>query len=448
MKHRLLKWSLGSIAVTAPIASVVACSGSTDGLSDAEYQKRLSDLTSEEAQLQLEIQWLTMVLKANGVEINPEKPLDNPEILPLIKFFIAKELAKDSKYLSKFGQKLSGIIKNGENVYPIEDLKNWGLLNDYLYGYKNEIDNHIEKIAEILMKETSLGFANKIYQNLLVEKYLAITKDQFAQFRKLQDEREFNFTDIQKLINKDENFLLVQKLLEKKLFIKWEVQEKNESGHWVDDSYTKQKIDAALVQFNKSTTEGNITIADGANENVTEQTLAKQLWNIDSFKINIPGTDQTVEVDLSKYLGYKGTIEQPTASEKLDFSKVTLMHAKDQTYWTGILKEDSDAKLNELVTDHISFRDINNNLKGKLTLLFGIMPLYLNDELTMKGTLFEKQLNKLAWQVYANDEKIYNDVLKYYADEKKRGGQEIKIEVKDPAVRHIWKDVKKLIYVK
>lgn len=446
MNHKILRWSLGSLVVTAPLASVIACSGPTDGLTDEEYKKRLADLTSEDAQLLLETRWLLMVLKENGIIINEKTPWESQKILELIKFYIATQIAKDANYLYKIGTKASGIIRDGKQVYISSDLAKWGLLNDYVYGYTQAIEDNIINISKVLMLETSLGFANKIYQNLLIENYLSIDKAAFANYWKLQYDREFNFTAIQNLINDGKNFLLVQNVLEQKLFLKWEVQEKIAANRWVDEKYRSQKIDSALQQF-VVTTNQDKTIADLSNTNIKKQKLVEQIWNIPPFPIKID-EETSANVTLKDYVGYQGAIGQKSASGKLDFSEVSLKDASEKTYWTGILKEDEDEKLNELVIQGIDFSDVKDILKGKLTLLFGIMPLYKDGKLTMDGSFFDDKLDKVAWQLYANNEKIYSDAMKYYADEKKKGGQDLKLTIENPDILHIWKDVKKLIYVK
>ena len=153
---------------------------------------------------------------------------------------------------------------------------------------------------------------------------------------------------------------------------------------------------------------------------------------------------------LNFILSYKGIVSQEKGFGKLDFSLEELKKSTKE-YWIGILKTRKDTSKNELITDGISLipEDAENNM-ATLIFLIGIMPIWdkENEKLTMVGSHFEKHIDSIAWLLYANDESIYNEALKYYADEKDKGGQGIKVEVAHEQLRKHWKDVEKLPFIK
>lgn len=464
---KILNFSLGALAFSAPLATVIACSnGQTDKTFD-DYAEKFGQLTSKEAKNALELTWLDSVIKSFNKDFDIEKPWENANVQKLIKFFIAEQIRKDSTYLLKLSKQLLSIVDKDKNlIYNIgdndeKDLKLLGFLQEYANGYNQTFfeetisglsKQRIELIAQVLMKERALDFSNKIYKYLIVANYLKIDKSTFEKYRKLQDEKKYNFTLQEDLINDGENFLLIKKMLEKRLFFKWEIKETTDGNKFINVS--KQKIEEALKQFILNKNGKNETIADYSNYETKKQQLNKSIWDFKgpiTLKVkDDKGNDKEITIELYTYYGYKGIVSQEKGFGKLDFSLEELKKSTKE-YWIGILKTRKDTSKNELITDGISLipEDAENNM-ATLIFLIGIMPIWdkENEKLTMVGSHFEKHIDSIAWLLYANDESIYNEALKYYADEKDKGGQGIKVEVAHEQLRKHWKDVEKLPFIK
>lgn len=456
------KWhlSLGSLLVaSAPVASVIACS-STPYL-DKISEPLFKELTSDPAEKDLWWQWLTNVIKTfdneNYKNLDFDKPWENATIKKLIKFYLSDQLRKDPLYIQKLANKLLNITKDNKPVYNTDqdnefDLDLIGMFENFSNGYNEDFFNSkIEKLgkdfgtridlfSKILMTERGIGFANDIYKHVVTSEFLAMSLEEYKEFRLKQDEKEYYITPSEELIQKNKNFLLIKKLLEKRLFFTWEIKEKQANNYFLEKN--NEKIVDALKQFIKSANEEPTeeTIADGSNHKTKNSKLDKGTWDWGQvITINVDGVDLKVEIKPYNYVGFKGISVQEKGKGKLDLS---IEHLKKSTidYWIGIIQGKKDAK--DLITSGIDFNDPDSeDKKARLELGIGIMPVWDQDKnhLSFEKSLYKNNFESIAWIIYSMNEDLFKEVETYFAEETNKGGKGIKIKIGSQKVLDHWK---------
>ncbi len=455
---KFFQWSLSLLAITAPIVTVIACSNPEKNKDDQNQDKIFADLTSKEAINMLEIEWLNMVIQTFDKDFNNENAFNNESVKKIAKFLIAEELKKDSLYLSKKAKLLLSIVnsENKKSTYKKEDLISIGFLKDYLYGYDDDFfqkestifdrkQKNINWITETLIKEPSLAFLNEIYKYKIVTEYLKITKQEYQEYMTKNQNKDYKFTETEDLINNGKNFLLIKKLLEKRLFFEWEIKEKNNENRFIDGD-NKLELEKALKHFILSQ-DGTSSIADHSGYLTQKEKLNRSIWDFgDTITLQVNG--KSVEIKLHAYLGYKGIVshKKEEGYGRLDFS-IPELKKSTKDYWIGILKNKDNLK--ELISKDINLNTTDENKVASLKFIFGIMPVIDKDgKLTMAGSHFENNIDSVAWLLYSNDKNnIYNEALTFFTSDKNKGGKEIRVKVSVKEILKHLKEVEKLLFV-
>lgn len=522
LKSKKIRLLLGSMIAIVPTSSVIACSTSSE-ISD-EDSKLIATATSSTALRVLQKEWMKKVilnqydeilniddLEGNfkigkGSWIGDSRPNDNdlPDQMPTIldetiKFHLASKIASNPKYLNDIATNLLKLVESGKDGVEgkqkyttsstgredtLVDLRKIGIQNEYLYGYNQDVQDFWDEsisyidiggnsagttryraIVNVLMSEPTLEFSSEIFKYLLVNSYLTM---KYSDWEKLYPDKADNLSEIDKIIDKRENFELTRMLLEKKYFFKWELElDETKSSSWIgedeitsdDENDPVKPISKALneflynpkVSFDESKTNGY----QGYNQNIIGKSTftkrnAKLFESVIDFSNGNP-IDTTILSRINHIGGYSGiTSLSSTGKGKLNFTKKGYEEAKGTPdYWFGFY-ESNDSETN-LVDDKIKYFGGTESLKAKMTFVFGLMPLYhpitnesnSTEKLSLDGTYFstDNRIEELARILYNQEAAIYDQAFDWFIKPTDDGGKNILIKVENKMLREKYKSL-------
>lgn len=513
-KNTKLKLLLGSVIAIIPTTAVIACATSTE-ISDEDSQL-IASATSSTALKVLEKQWMKKVLASQydtavipedflekGFEIGSNEEI--PNILDeTIKFHLATKLASDARYLNNIATSLLKLVKNGEQKYStihskdehgrnksdvLTNVREIGIQNEYLYGYNDKTQEYFNEIIQyqniagntiettryralvnVLMSEPTLDFSTEVFKYLLVSSYLTM---KYADWEALYPEKAENLSEIDKIIDKRENFELTRMLLEKKYFFKWELElDETKSASYIGlEEITKKENETtdpmikALNEFlyvpkspEVSYEDSEINGYTGYSKNIIgKSAFTKQntrlFESVIDFSSGTGLTDGTILSRINKIGGYAGiTSLSSTGKGKLNFTKKGFEEAiGTPNYWFGFY-ESNDSETN-IVNDKIKYFGGSEALKIKMSFVFGLMPLYhpntnvstadSNEKLSLDGTYFstDNRVEELTRILYNQDSSIYDQAFEWFTKSTDDGGKGILITVHNKMLREKYKEL-------
>ena len=469
----IINWSkrrkilLGTLAVLPILPMALSCS--VTELSDEE-SRIIRDFKTEEAKSYVEKLWFEKAINELYVDkndkINLTDPLKNQIVKDIVKFHLAKELSTNSGYLKNIGSQLLKI--NDENGVPkytvnsnsitsgtIVDLREMGIFKEYYHGYDDsflelKIDykgdgvlvSRIDAISEILMKEPKLNFLSKVYKTLLVTKYMKMKRDDYLKYH-----ADYNESSLDESISSDDSFLLIKTLLQEKNFFKWKVTLKEDDLDYIEDDPVDRMdlVDPTGVNENSNISVVN-NFMQGAQDSFIDKTgintqlnkLSETLWTLKDFEyqyLDKSGANDgdALKINLNELSGFEGIQKQSSGGGKFSFNLAKYKESTTKDYWFGFIQD------NELITKDIKYIPQIGDV-ASLEIGLGIMPIWnkTNSELTMKGTMFENNLNELTWLLYSNNATLYNDALTWLTASIEDGGKEVLLEVQNEKIRDLW----------
>ncbi len=357
------------------------------------------------------------------------------------------------------------------------------LMSELAIGFANTIYKHL------IVSE---------YQKLTRQEFETLYRKQHEDDEDTS-EKEYKFRAIEKEIDPGVNFLLTKNLLNKQLFFKWEIKlDSEKSNFYIQDKLGENKypyLSDAVKEFIPGA-EGDEALQKLMSWSERNKKLPTQIFNLTSFVAEVekpeqePGDNgnkepepvvedkepepvvedrepteednpvdqpdendsgsdlesfaarllkyraeddevpkEKINLNLNNFFAYKGISKQDSGRGKLRFGSLSwFKKATSSDYWYGFLQE------SDLVTKDIEFLS-KKETSFQLTQMLGIMPIWREEKITLKGSIFQGLEDQAAWMLYSQDDTLYTEALRYFSDKEEKGGRNIKIVVNNEFLR-------------
>ena len=389
------KWllTLGSISsVIAPVSAVIAC-GTEDPTPQLVEDHQL--LKSNRAMSLIEKNWQEQTIKQLIPTFDKKDTLSTTQVKNALVHILHKKLVGNKNFLRTIANK----ILIDENFEPtsttsqkLSKLRDWGLLQyinngDITIGTSN---GNIKIEALKFMMENMDDIRKEVYKKVISVQYMLNVTTADYQDRILEKGRKLN--DTESLIESSD-FMLIKKMIELHLFVKWDVTldpKTSVVNKWINPAGTTVNVAnvGAAVQALKDNPTGNFAHDAGFK--------IKQMHATD---LDILHTDKHKDM-----IGYQGAVAVAPGKGKLKFDKDGLVKATTATYWNGGLKD------GELINSFHETKLLNVNY------VEGILPIFASNKLTLTGTSFENNKERLALEL-TDHSNVYENAVKFLVND-------------------------------
>lgn len=443
--------SLGTVvSIATPIAAVISCGVKTNTPTKENLEIN-NYIRSSKFINQLETKWQENLINGelassfdftetpgdanklvkglNIIDINKAGDV-NKKLKDALKYELIYNVNKDSSYIRKLGQR---ILSLNSQVTRAELLSH-GLLTDYYHGSlafsaapaaagaKRTVT---DEALNLLFNTKTLALRNATYKQIIIEKYLATNKEDWA--KGFIVENRDNLTAIDKMID-PANFVLIRELIQKRLFAKWEISLDDDTGKFFNET----PVDPSVMK--------NAMKSTGLLGALL--TRSDSMSHLDTKLMSL-GTDDN---DLKTLAAFKGIMAMPKSIKDFAFDINSFKKMKTQDAWNGFVQENEI--LGDSATGKIRYTAEKTPNKIHVTYVRGLMPHYYeNSDPTAAATDPKHQrlildgylgTNKeqLIRYLAAQDRGLYDQAVAYYTT--KRGTVTAKIlEIKNKDIYNI-----------
>lgn len=435
--------SLGStIAVIAPVASVVACGeSSVNDISDSEKNQR-ETLNKSQQFIQTKYQeYLISQISASqssqsshgkfGTDITEEELHDYTKLKPAIKSeildFVKRNIYSSSAYLKTFADKL--LHTNDENTkkfYTRDQLVNAGFYDFYLAktdidanSNKQKIEYLVKNFIGVIWKENIANFRNSFYQYMISSYYLSTNYSFWSDVFVNPVGSTDKLVGMESALDQTSNqFVLALKTLRAKLAFDWNVSlDDIASKAYAGVSMPEGKLNDELSNQNQKTT----SIYANANTTTQKSIIPGFDWDGSKTKNSIW---ELVEEN-KNIIGFNGVVSKasfvPTKPEQA-FVSYTSEDEASKAYDDKYAGYVNPEKTGEIVKDPNKQIKLTtpSNSKVSLEKIIMILPRNINGKLSIESLRSSDgngsyNYNILKQIIIANDSSIYNEAITYYS---------------------------------